>query len=211
MSCRTRRHPRQLVFRLAGVVLGLGLLTAGCAAVELPPASNPVSPPTGAAASPTDATSTSALSASAPTRLRIPAIDVDSGLIALGLRADGTMEVPPDGRTAGWYTESPTPGERGPAVLAAHVDWNREKGVFYDLRELRPGDDVTVKRKDGIHATFRVSRVAQYPKDRFPTDEVYGDVEGSQLRLITCGGDFNPDARSYRDNIVVYADLMKSA
>lgn len=129
--------------------------------------------------------------------------------MALGLHADGTMEVPPDGRTTGWYTEAPTPGERGPAVLAAHVDWNHEKGVFYDLRELKPGDEVTVDRKDGISATFRVARVAQYPKDKFPTEEVYGDVEGPQLRLITCGGDFNPDAKSYRDNIVVYADLMK--
>jgi hypothetical protein len=113
--------------------------------------------------------------------------------------------------TAGWYTEAPTPGERGPAVLAAHVDWNHEKGVFYDLRELKPGDEVTADRKDGISATFRVARVAQCPKDKFPTEEVYGDVEGPQLRLITCGGDFNPDAKSYRDNIVVYADLMKAA
>jgi LPXTG-site transpeptidase (sortase) family protein len=121
------------------------------------------------------------------------------------------MEVPPDGRTAGWYTESPTPGERGPAVLAAHVDWKHEKGVFYDLRKLKPGDEVTVDRRDGTRAIFRVSRVAQYPKDKFPTDEVYGDVEGPQLRLITCGGDFNQDAKSYRDNIVVYADLMKTA
>jgi sortase (surface protein transpeptidase) len=92
-------------------------------------------------------------------------------------------------------------------LLAAHVDWNHAEGVFYDLRELKPGDEVTVDRQDGVRATFRVSRVAQYPKDKFPTNEVYGDVEGSQLRLITCGGDFNPDVQSYRDNIVVYADL----
>jgi hypothetical protein len=76
---------------------------------------------------------------------------------------------------------------------------------------LKPGDEVTVDRRDGTRAIFRVSRVAQYPKDKFPTDEVYGDVEGPQLRLITCGGDFNQDAKSYRDNIVVYADLMKTA
>ncbi len=129
----------------------------------------------------------------------------------LGLRPDGTMEVPPDGRGVGWYTEAPTPGERGPAVVAAHVDWNREKGAFSDLRTLEPGDEVTVDRADGVLATFRVNRVARYPKDRFPTDEVYGDVDDPELRLITCGGDFDRDAQSYRDNVVVYASMVRPA
>jgi hypothetical protein len=65
--------------------------------------------------------------ASRPVRRTIPSIAVDTGLIDLGLKPDGTMEVPPDGSTAGWYTESPTPGELGPAVLAAHVDWRGAK------------------------------------------------------------------------------------
>jgi sortase (surface protein transpeptidase) len=140
----------------------------------------------------------------------MPAIGVDTGLIDLGLKPDGTMQVPADGSTAGWYTESPTPGERGPAVLAAHVDWKGAKGVFYDLHRSRPGDRVQVERADGRTAAFTVSRVAQYLKDRFPTDEVYGDVDSAQLRLITCGGDFDHAARSYRSNIVVYAELTPS-
>ncbi|MDT7649029.1 MAG: hypothetical protein QOI36_435, partial [Pseudonocardiales bacterium] len=151
------------------------------------------------------------LAASHPTRLRIPAIDVDArGLIGLGLKADKTMEVPADGTTVGWYTASPSPGERGPAVLAAHVDWNHHKGVFYDLHRLKPGDDLTIDRADGTSATFQVQRVEQYPKDNFPTQDVYGDVAGAELRLITCGGDLDHQARSYRDNIVVYAALTSS-
>jgi hypothetical protein len=141
-----------------------------------------------------------------PVRLRIPAIGVDTGLMALGLMPDGSLEVPPDGGTAGWYSGSPTPGEPGPAVLAAHVDWKGAEGVFSDLHNLRPGDEVSVDRRDGSAARFTVARVAQYPKDRFPTDDVYGDVDSPQLRLITCGGDFDRGARSYRDNIVVYAE-----
>jgi hypothetical protein len=44
-----------------------------------------------------------------------------------------------------------------------------------------------------------------------PFKDVYGDVEGAELRLITCGGDLDHQARSYRDNIVVYAALTSSA
>jgi len=149
------------------------------------------------------------LAASRPERVRIPAIDVDArGVIDLGLQADGSMEVPPDATTVGWYRQSPTPGERGPAVLAAHVNWNHRKGAFADINALSPGDQVLVDRADGTSARFRVERVEQYPKDRFPTRAVYGDVAGPELRLITCGGELDRAAHSYRDNIVVYARLI---
>lgn len=151
------------------------------------------------------------LDASRPTRLTIPAIGVDViGITDLGLRADRTIEVPPDAETVGWYRNSPTPGENGPALLAAHVDWQNRKGVFYDLRELRPDDQVTVERADGSVASFTVRRVEQHPKDRFPTQAVYGHVERPELRLVTCGGQFDRAAGSYLDNIVVYAEMTGS-
>ena len=79
------------------------------------------------------------LAGSVPVRLLIPAIGVDSTLMELGLHDDGTMEVPPAGFPAGWYSGAPTPGELGPAVIAGHVDWTGP-GVFYDLHKLAAGD-----------------------------------------------------------------------
>ena len=122
-------------------------------------------------------------------RIRISAIGVDSALIALGLAADGTLtlQVPVDGSVAGWFTGSPTPGEHGPAVIAAHVDWNHAPGVFFHLRDLEPGAEVAVDRADGTTARFEVLKVEQYPKDAFPTERVYGDIDHAGLRLIPCG------------------------
>ena len=149
-----------------------------------------------------------ALGRSVPTRLRIPAIRVDSGLLALGLAQDGSLEVPPTGFPAGWFTGAPTPGELGPAVIAGHVDMAGSPAVFYDLRILRPGDAIDVTRSDGSTAEFRVNKVAQFPKDKFPTDLVYGNTDHPALRLITCGGAFDRSARSYTDNLIVFADLI---
>ncbi|MCW2698855.1 MAG: class sortase [Blastococcus sp.] len=148
------------------------------------------------------------MAASAPVRLRIPSIGVDSDLMALGLLDDGSLEVPPEGFPAGWYTGAPTPGELGPAIIAGHVDWNGRPGVFSALRKLEPGADVTVERQDGSAAVFRVQSVQQFQKDAFPTDAVYADIDHAGLRLITCGGGFDAAAHSYRDNIVVFADLL---
>ena len=144
---------------------------------------------------------------SRPVSLSVPALRVTSEVMELGLAADGSMEVPPGASPVGWYDRSPTPGELGPAVLAGHVDWDGERGAFAGLRLLRPGDGVTVDRADGSTARFLVERVAEFPKDAFPTEAVYGDIDHAGLRLITCGGDFDEDTGSYEDNVVVFARL----
>jgi sortase (surface protein transpeptidase) len=148
--------------------------------------------------------------AAAPVRLQIRSIGVDSELMDLGLQTDGTLEVPPSGFPAGWYTGAPTPGELGPAIIAGHVDWGGQPGVFFDLRELSTGDEIAITRQDGSTARFRVTHVERFGKHEFPTEAVYGDLDHAGLRLITCGGAFDRQARSYVDNLVVFAELTGS-
>jgi sortase (surface protein transpeptidase) len=148
------------------------------------------------------------LARSSPVRIRIPAIGVDSALMGLGLASDGTLQVPPRGFPAGWYTGSPTPGQLGPAVIVGHVDWAGSAGVFYRLHSLRPADRISVVRADGSTAVFQVSRVARYSKQAFPTALVYGDINYAGLRLITCGGSFDRAAHHYVDDVVVFAQLV---
>jgi Sortase domain len=147
------------------------------------------------------------MSASAPVELSIPVLNIRSEVEPLGLDGDGALEIPGGALDTGWYERSPTPGELGPAVLAAHVDWAGQPGIFRDIDELRTGDEVTVTREDGSVATFWVERVASYAKSEFPTDAVYGDLDHAGLRLITCGGEFDEDSGDYPDNVVVFARL----
>lgn len=141
--------------------------------------------------------------------LSIPSTDTSTELISLGLQNDRTLEVPPEdpGAPAGWYNLSPTPGERGPAVLLGHVNaTGGGPGVFAKLRELKVGDTIEVTREDGSTATFEFQRGEQYEKDTFPTQEVYGNTEGAELRMITCDG-FDLETGLFDDNYVVYASL----
>jgi sortase (surface protein transpeptidase) len=148
-------------------------------------------------------TPAAALSGTA-TRLRVPAIGVDTRLETLRLGADGELLPPHDFGRAGWYAGGTAPGDVGPAVIAGHVDSRRGPAVFFKLRELGTGDTIEVTR-GGSTVRFTVVSTAWYPKTSFPTEEVYGPTPDRQLRLITCGGVFDRSLRSYKDNLVVYA------
>ncbi|MFD8499125.1 class F sortase [Amycolatopsis sp. NPDC059657] len=160
-------------------------------------------------AAPEDGGGATGLAKSEPVSVDVPKIGAKSTLVPLGLNADNTVEVPPVSQPmqAGWYKNGPTPGEIGPAVILGHVDGNKQPGIFYKLKELAPGDKISVARKDGSTVEFVVTKVDQIAKDTFPTEAVYGDTEDAQLRLITCGGAFDKTAHSYKDNIIVYAKL----
>ncbi len=140
-----------------------------------------------------------------PVRLTIPAIGVRTRLIRLGLTQAGALQVPSSYQVAGWYDRSPRPGATGSAIIAGHIDSYRGPGVFFRLASLHRGDRAYVRRADGSLVVFRVTAVRLYRKTRFPTAAVYGPAAGPQLRLITCGGTFDPALRSYESNVVVYA------
>ena len=88
-------------------------------------------------------------------------------------------------------------------MIVGHVDSKRGPGVFWRLHELPVGAVVTVLTTTGP-IEFVVESVEQYPKDQFPTQDVYGAVPRPALRLITCGGSFDRSIGHYRDNIVAY-------
>jgi sortase (surface protein transpeptidase) len=140
-----------------------------------------------------------------PAFVEVETIGLTSSLIPLGLRTDGTLQVPTVASQAGWFSEGVVPGQPGAAVVVGHVDSYLGSAVFGRLKELKPADVIRVVMNDGSTLAFSVGRIDQYPKNIFPTDLVYGKTDKAELRLVTCAGQFDKSARSYTDNIVVYA------
>ena len=144
---------------------------------------------------------------SPPVRVTIPSIGVDSSLQRLSLQADDTLQTPTEWGQAGWYAVGVRPGDPGPAVIAGHVDSRNGPAVFFRLRELRAGAGVYVTTQSGKTLHFVVDTSQRYPKDRFPTEAVYGPTPLPVLRLITCTGAFDAANHNYLDNLVVTAHL----
>ena len=145
--------------------------------------------------------------AAVPVRIEIDAIGVGAPVIRLGLNPDGTLEVPTRFGDTGWWTGGARPGERGPAVIAGHVDSRGGPAVFFRLDRLRARDAIVVVLRDGSRVRFLVQRTARYRKAAFPTAAVYGPTRTPALRLITCSGAFDSASGHYVDNTVVYARL----
>ena len=210
------RSGHRAVAGLVAVLVSLAVGSCGSAEPAAEPGVSPVTtvtastPPTEQRAVPPQVAERrpAEMAASVPERVQIPAIGVDSDLMELGLQDDGTLEVPPGAFPAGWFTGAPTPGELGPAIIVGHIDWVTGPGVFFRLAELAVGDEIRVERADGSVAVFRTTAVGQYPKDAFPTEQVYGDIDHAGLRVVSCGGEFDRRTGHYEDNVVAFAELV---
>ena len=216
---RAGAPPRRTRLRLvSAAALSVGVLAAGIGAAglivangssasaqRLPARPSPVATPSGRPV--TTTRQPAAQPVAKPVELTIPAIGVRAPVTTLGLNRDGTLQVPSTTTVVGWYTGSPSPGATGSAVIAGHVDSRSGPGVFFWLRDLRPGERIYVRRADGTLAVFTVTRVQIYAKNAFPTAAVYGPAPDAELRLLTCGGTFDYASGSYLSNVVVYARL----
>ncbi|MFJ4540333.1 class F sortase [Streptomyces tibetensis] len=142
------------------------------------------------------------------TRLLIPYLDLDAPVMDLGLDRDRRLTAPPDDdpKLVGWYRHGASPGEQGTAVAVGHLDTDSGPAVFAGLTELKRGRIIKARRADGRIAVYTVDRIKSYDKAHFPSQEVYGVRGRPELRLITCGGNYDR-RKGYSGNLVVFAHL----
>lgn len=143
----------------------------------------------------------------APAGLELPSLGVRSAVRPVGVDRAGDLEIPEDVAQVGWYRFGPRPGDRtGSSVLSGHVDSAEQgRGAFFRLSELRPGDPVIIRDDAGKVRRYRVVSREEWPKSEVPLDRVFARGGAPRLTLVTCGGGFREDVRSYQDNIAVTA------
>lgn len=147
-----------------------------------------------------------------PTRLIIPRIGVNAQVVKIGVR-NGAMQTPSGPTPVGWYDFGARPGmPSGNAVFAGHVDWHDYgPAVFWDLRLLGAGDEITVVAGDGSRYTYAVEINRSIFETDFPMGPIIGDTTKPSVTLITCEGQFNPAAHAYDKRRVVRAVLVSSS
>ena len=153
----------------------------------------------------------------APIRIGIPRIGVDASIVVMGLDAEYYPEVPNSGAEVAWYTFSAPPGRGSNAVLSGHVDWYYwgmpVEGVFYHLRELQIGDEITLDLEDGSRLRYRVTGNVATAYDDPNVVDVMDPTSKDVVTLITCGGTWqrdysNPNGGNYSHRVIVRAERV---
>lgn len=149
---------------------------------------------------------------SAPLLLHLDSMGVVAPVVRVGVTPEGSMEIPDDIATVGWYATDQrrvSPGDPGTAVIAGHRDSRTQgSGALHDIGLLDRDDTLRVVHLDGRASVWRVERVLLTPRDQLPAHVLYA-VEGRpRLALVTCGGEFDRRTRSYSHNVIVLATLV---
>lgn len=142
-----------------------------------------------------------------PVRIMIPSIGINAPIERVGLKPDGSMDVPKDPMNTGWYELGPRPGEIGSSVIDGHVDWwYGAPAVFPNLRNLKAGDSITIQDEFGTTFSFVVRETRTYNATANASD-VFASYDGrSHLNLITCAGVWDYNSSQYSNRLVVFAD-----
>lgn len=144
-----------------------------------------------------------------PVEIKIDAIQLDTVVDEMGYTESGGMEVPDNGEETGWFSPGFKPGQQGNAVIAGHVNDRSGPAVFYHLDKLRPGDLIEVTGEDGEAVIFEMESSASYPYDDAPIQQIFGASNDRMLQLITCTGEFDKDAGTHRERLVVTASAVE--
>jgi sortase A len=148
--------------------------------------------------------------AALPSRLQIPSINVNAAVQYIGINGRGNIGIPTNYKDVGWYMYGPTPGSSGNSIVVGHVDNALGlKGVFANLKHLKKGDQITVRDKDGVVHTFKVTGTAQV-RHNSTVPELFASSRKSRLILITCDGNWIRELQTYSSRLVVFSELVSS-
>ncbi len=153
-----------------------------------------------------DASPRSPVAVDAPAAVRVPSVGLELGVVPVGVREDGEMDVPDLVREVGWYRFGAAPGaDEGSAVLAAHVDSDVGTAPMASVLRASEGDAVEITTAAGVELRYRITSIEQVSKDELRLDALFARDGDPVVRLVTCGGEWDAAAGAYEDNIVVTA------
>lgn len=145
-----------------------------------------------------------------PTKIEIPTIGMNAPMIEVGMDENGAMASPTDPHTVGWYALGTKLGWQGNAVLAAHYDdIHGNPGVFYNLKNIPVGADITITDEIGRVLTYRVERSESRPIGEWVLADIFGASDQRRLNLITCAGWWQPGIHNYSHRHIVFTRLVE--
>lgn len=143
-----------------------------------------------------------------PRYIFIPKISVKAMVKPTWQTKDGAIGTPTNIYDTSWYVHSAKPGQPGATFIDGHVSSSTSPGVFYKLKDLRPGDKIQVEKGDGAMVTYRVVKKVFYEYDSVNMKQALAPVNPNKagLTLMTCAGDVIPHTTTFSQRVAVFAE-----
>jgi hypothetical protein len=146
------------------------------------------------------------LPANTPIVIVIKKLHVDAKIEQAGLDHHHDMQVPLSACDVAWFKPGPVPGASGDAVIDGHLDWTSGPSVFWNLHQLKRGDEIDIIQAGGTKLRFIVSRLRDVPHGTFQTG-LFATTGPPTLSLYTCAGVWDYGAQTYSQRLIVDATL----
>lgn len=144
-----------------------------------------------------------------PKFIELPTIKASGFIQKMSVDQHKQIAVPTNINLAGWFVESVRPGQTGLSIIDGHVNGRKADGIFKNLKNLKNGDEFTVKLGSGKTLRYKVfGQTSVATKDAPNVLFSQDPTKKSQLNLITCGGAFNKKANQYEQRVIVNAELL---
>lgn len=152
------------------------------------------------------------VAADKPRAIYIDKLGVAARTLPMSVNKDGSMQAPLNIYDAGWYTGSSLPSQDGVLAIDGHASGPTKYGLFGRLDELVNGDRVQIETGDGTMYQYEVvhkENLGREDVDMGKFVSPYGENPRG-LNLMTCAGNWEQDAQTFANRIVVYTKLVEA-
>lgn len=142
-----------------------------------------------------------------PKLLSIPSLELEAKIVPKSVDIGNELLLPENIYDVGWYEASRKPNQPGVVLLHGHVSGPTERGIFYYLRVLEPGDEVRVVDANDKEYTYVVEDRKFIPYDQLRTADLLASYDSQKdgLNMVAFDTRFNVLSEQFQDRLVVYA------
>lgn len=146
-----------------------------------------------------------------PRFLKINGMGISSRVRRVGVGTKSELKLPSNIYDAGWYESSMKPGEAGAVVLTGHANGPTKPGIFHDLMDLEPGNELEIETGNGDIYKYYVAKLEVFSQGAPVEPMLATAVPGSPgLNLISELGRFDTKSNTFEKRLVVYC-IQKSS
>lgn len=141
-----------------------------------------------------------------PSKIIIPALNVNGDIVPTGLHANGKLGMPVSKKVVGWYKASAAPDFNSSVLLTAHKD---SSSPFNNLINIKNGDLIEILNNEGRSFWYLVTSLEFYAAGEAPMQQIVTANKGEKLVIVVPNGHWTEETMDFSERFVVIAEPSK--